>query len=87
MRRAGERHARSAFFQAPCEIGHDLAIVRISCRVDEREILAWARANMANYKAPRRVHVVDALPLNANGKVRKDLLRERARAASSDPAR
>jgi acyl-CoA synthetase (AMP-forming)/AMP-acid ligase II len=68
------------------EVGHAFVIPAASRRVDEREILAWARENMANYKAPRRVHVVDALPLNANGKVRKDLLRERARAASGEPA-
>ena len=68
------------------EVGHAFVIPAASRRVDEREILAWARENMANYKAPRRVHVVYALPLNANGKVRKDLLRERARAASGEPA-
>ncbi len=33
---------------------------------------------MANYKAPRRVAVLDALPLNATGKVLKYELRERA---------
>jgi acyl-CoA synthetase (AMP-forming)/AMP-acid ligase II len=32
---------------------------------------------MANFKAPRSVHVVDALPLNASGKVLKFALRER----------
>jgi len=69
------------------EVGHAFVIPAAGRRVDERELLAWARANMANYKAPRRVHVVDALPLNANGKVRKDLLRERARAARDDPSR
>ena len=40
--------------------------------------MAWAREHMANYKAPRRVVVVDALPLNATGKVAKDELRARA---------
>jgi acyl-CoA synthetase (AMP-forming)/AMP-acid ligase II len=35
---------------------------------------------MANYKVPRRVAVVDALPQNASGKVLKYALRERARA-------
>ncbi len=33
---------------------------------------------MANYKAPRRVEVVDELPLNATGKVMKSELRARA---------
>jgi len=32
---------------------------------------------MANYKVPRRVVVVDSLPLNASGKVLKRELRER----------
>ena len=32
---------------------------------------------MANYKVPRRVELVDELPLNATGKVVKDELRAR----------
>ena len=32
------------------------------------EIVAWCRDHMANYKVPRRVVLVDALPLNASGK-------------------
>ena len=31
---------------------------------------------MANYKVPRRVSIVDALPTNASGKVMKFVLRE-----------
>ena len=38
--------------------------------------MAWSRAHMANYKAPRVVHVVDALPFNAGGKVMKFELRK-----------
>jgi len=34
---------------------------------------------MANYKVPRRVEIVDSLPMNASGKVTKFVLRERAR--------
>jgi acyl-CoA synthetase (AMP-forming)/AMP-acid ligase II len=41
-------------------------------------VMAWCRDNMANYKVPRRVEVVDALPMNASGKVTKFVLRERA---------
>ena len=36
---------------------------------------------MANYKVPRSVEVVDALPLNASGKVLKYELRDQAAAA------
>jgi acyl-CoA synthetase (AMP-forming)/AMP-acid ligase II len=44
----------------------------------ESEIIMWARQNMSNYKAPRRVFILDALPVTANGKVAKALLRQRA---------
>jgi acyl-CoA synthetase (AMP-forming)/AMP-acid ligase II len=42
-----------------------------------RAVIDWARQAMANYKAPRYVAVVDALPLNASGKVLKRELRDR----------
>ncbi len=41
-------------------------------------LIAWCREHMANYKVPRRVAVVDSLPLNAAGKVTKFQLREEA---------
>ncbi|MBV6761770.1 AMP-binding protein [Rhodococcus opacus] len=44
----------------------------------EKEVISWARQNMSNYKAPRRVLVVDALPVTANGKIAKASLRQRA---------
>jgi HIP---CoA ligase len=44
---------------------------------DIDEIIEWARAQMANYKAPRIVRVVDELPINAAGKVLKHELRAR----------
>lgn len=48
--------------------------------VEPDAIIAWARERMANYKVPRRVAVIDALPTNATGKVVKDELRARAAA-------
>ena len=47
---------------------------------DPDGIIAWARDEMANYKVPRRIEVVDELPLNASGKVLKYELRDRAAA-------
>ncbi|HEY3697817.1 MAG TPA: FadD3 family acyl-CoA ligase [Spongiibacteraceae bacterium] len=41
------------------------------------QLIQWCRDNMANYKVPRRVEFVDALPLNASGKVLKTELRAR----------
>jgi acyl-CoA synthetase (AMP-forming)/AMP-acid ligase II len=42
-----------------------------------RAILSWSRGAMANYKVPRGVVLVDALPVNASGKVLKRELRHR----------
>ena len=41
-------------------------------------VISWSRKNMANFKVPRRVEVVEALPRNATGKVVKFELRELA---------
>ncbi|MDT5221194.1 MAG: HIP---CoA ligase, partial [Mycobacterium sp.] len=43
--------------------------------VDDQELIEWCRAHMAGFKVPRSVEFLDALPLNATGKVVKDLLR------------
>ncbi|MBD3732330.1 MAG: fatty acid--CoA ligase [Sphingopyxis sp.] len=43
-------------------------------RVEEADIIAWARERIAAFKAPRSVDVIEALPRNASGKIlRKDL--------------
>ena len=44
--------------------------------VGEDDLLALAAAQLAPYKRPRRVVLVDALPRNALGKVTKQVLRE-----------
>jgi acyl-CoA synthetase (AMP-forming)/AMP-acid ligase II len=59
------------------EVGVAFVVARHGWVVDPAEVVAWARENMANYKAPRQVLVVDALPLNASGKVLKFELRDR----------
>jgi acyl-CoA synthetase (AMP-forming)/AMP-acid ligase II len=41
------------------------------------QIQAWCKGEMANYKVPRVVEVIDELPINATGKVVKDELRKR----------
>ena len=41
------------------------------------ELVAWAKARLANYKLPRRVEVVESFPMNAGGKVLKRELRVR----------
>ena len=46
--------------------------------ISEEQISEWCRLNMANYKVPRRIKIVDSLPSNAMGKVTKFALREQA---------
>ena len=59
------------------EVGMAFVVLRPGCEATADELMGWARAEMANYKVPRYVEVVDELPLNAMGKVLKYELRER----------
>jgi acyl-CoA synthetase (AMP-forming)/AMP-acid ligase II len=59
------------------EVGMAFVIPRPGATVDPDMLIAWCRTEMANYKVPRYVEVVDALPLNASGKVLKFELRDR----------
>ena len=56
------------------EVAHAFVVRRPGATLDAESLIEWARAAMANYKAPRRVDFVDALPRNASGKVQKFLL-------------
>jgi len=47
------------------------------------QIIEWSRTEMANYKVPRVVELVEDLPMNATGKVQKDILRARVASGSS----
>ena len=59
------------------EVGMAFVIPRPGTRPDPAAIVAWCRQEMANYKAPRFVEVVDEFPLNPSGKVLKFELRDR----------
>jgi HIP---CoA ligase len=60
------------------EVGKAYVVARPGVTLDPAEVVAWCRVQMANYKAPRTVDVVDALPRNASGKVLKFELRSSA---------
>ena len=62
------------------EVGYAFVVARPGAELDADGLLAWCKPRMANYKVPRFVEILDALPLNATGKVVKYELRERARA-------
>ncbi|MGE2815835.1 FadD3 family acyl-CoA ligase [Mycobacterium heidelbergense] len=50
------------------------AFVVAKTKVSEDDLIAWCRERMAGFKAPRSIKFLDALPLNATGKVMKDQL-------------
>jgi acyl-CoA synthetase (AMP-forming)/AMP-acid ligase II len=60
------------------EVGMAFVVLRPAQAVTPEELIAWASKEMANFKVPRQVEIVDALPLNASGKVLKTELRARA---------
>ena len=68
------------------EVGFAFVVPTPDSDRDAEALLGWCRAEMANYKAPRHVRFVDALPLNASGKVLKnDLRRQAATLLAADP--
>lgn len=60
------------------EVG--MAFIVATSPIDEGELNTWCREHMANFKVPRRVLFLDALPRNASTKVMKFKLRELANA-------
>jgi HIP---CoA ligase len=60
------------------EVGMAFVVMNPGATGNEDDIIGWSRERMANFKVPRVVEFVDDLPLNATGKVVKDVLRERA---------
>lgn len=52
------------------------AFVVVRSPVTPGEIVAHVKSTLAGYKIPKHVHLVDALPRNASGKVLKRLLRD-----------
>jgi HIP---CoA ligase len=57
------------------EVGMAFIVPRPGTTPDPEQIIQWSRQQMANYKVPRVVQVVDALPVKAMGKVMKFVLR------------
>jgi long-chain acyl-CoA synthetase len=58
------------------EVVRAYVVAEPGASVDPADIVAWARENMATYKAPREVRLRDALPATGAGKVLRRLLLE-----------
>jgi fatty-acyl-CoA synthase len=59
------------------EVGLAIVVPRPGATVDEQDLLAHCRGRLAAFKAPHAVHVAEALPRSASGKLLKRELRER----------
>jgi HIP---CoA ligase len=57
------------------EVGRAVVVLRPGRTADAAELIAHCRDRLANYKVPRTVEFVPALPRNASGKVVKAALR------------
>ncbi|MBK7249762.1 MAG: AMP-binding protein [Gammaproteobacteria bacterium] len=57
------------------EVGKAYIVPRPGAAVTPESVIVWCREAMANYKVPRLVEIVSALPTNAMGKVQKFRLR------------
>jgi acyl-CoA synthetase (AMP-forming)/AMP-acid ligase II len=66
------------------EVGMAFLVLEPGPALGAAEIIEWSRAEMANFKVPRRVELVDELPVNATGKIVKDELRQRAKGGTGD---
>jgi HIP---CoA ligase len=53
------------------EVGKAFIVLRPGAQASAADLLTWAHANMANYKVPRHIALVEDLPRNAAGKVSK----------------
>ena len=65
------------------EVGKAFVVALPSIELDEKTVIDYLRGHLANFKAPRSVEFLDALPRNPGGKVVKPQLR----ALSESPER
>ena len=57
------------------QVGKAFVVLKNGRDLAADDLIAWSRERMAGFKVPRSVEFLDALPLNATGKVMKDQLR------------
>lgn len=58
------------------EVGKAFVVTLPGAELDEKTVINHAREHLANFKTPRSVEFLDALPRNPGGKVVKPLLRQ-----------
>jgi fatty-acyl-CoA synthase len=64
------------------------ACVVASAQVSESDLLRFCRAALSGWQVPKRIFVVDAIPMNERGKIsRRDLARRFSTVDESSPLR
>jgi malonyl-CoA/methylmalonyl-CoA synthetase len=53
-----------------------VVVAKAGATLTESDLMAQVKGKIANYKVPKRIHVVTALPRNVMGKVQKNVLRD-----------
>jgi malonyl-CoA/methylmalonyl-CoA synthetase len=53
-----------------------VVVARPGAQVETTALLASLKGAIANYKVPKQIHLLEALPRNVMGKVQKNLLRD-----------
>jgi long-chain acyl-CoA synthetase len=75
--------ARAVAFGLPHKEKGEIPVAAVElltgAQASESELVEWCRQNLAAYKAPRRIWILDpgSLPRNHNGKILRRVLRER----------
>ncbi|MES2255010.1 MAG: amino acid adenylation domain-containing protein [Pseudomonadota bacterium] len=78
LRRVSGTTEAAAVLWPVSETGTAEGVVGFVCAANstEREIVAGCRTHLPSYAVPRKIVTIDALPLNANGKVDRNALRK-----------
>ena len=53
-----------------------MVVAKPGATIDTEQLLAWCRQQIASFKCPKTVDVVEALPRNPTGKIMKKDLRK-----------
>jgi len=53
-----------------------VVVPKAGAALAEADVIAWVKGRLANFKVPKRAHIVQELPRNAMGKVQKNTLRD-----------
>ena len=54
-----------------------VVVERIGAQFDEADAIGALKVNLAGYKVPKRILVINEIPVNSMGKVQKSRLRDR----------